>query len=534
MDEVFSEEYRQKISCYVTNIDSNIFALKNLPEVIKGALFSRYSRSNLGLRELLFKEFVAGDDEAAFADIAGFVEGQENAIKKAQSFYDRVLDGFGDDSIGELGGAHIAVEDISMMAAKIIEDSRIGGSPLEKSTRYLFFDRKVNGEYRFYKEPILMASAYREKYLETCNMLFDTYSNLIAPLTEHFEVLIPQTTEVSEKAYRSSIRAKVLDCLRGLLPTSALTNVGLYGNGRFFDGLVRKLNCHNLAEMQDIGKKSFDELSKIIPSFIRRSSADHANFKEYADFYSSMQAEIKIITERCLTNKSKSNVEAGVRLVDCDDDAVVKVVAALLFAGSQSDLKTLRDTVREMDPEQATMILEAACNTRGNRRHKSPRALENAYFTFELVSDFGCYRDLQRHRILTQERQLLSCDYSYVVPEEIKGTSVEKEYCAALDKAKKAYDEIVQEFPEEAQYVIPMAYNIRWYFNINLRALQWVCELRSIAAGHSNYRTIAQNMARAVCERFPAFECAFKFVDYEDYGLGRLAQEQKITAGKKS
>ncbi|MGE5196288.1 MAG: FAD-dependent thymidylate synthase, partial [Anaerolineae bacterium] len=192
--EEFTESQIKILDRYVTSISSNIFALRNLPEVIKGALFSRYSRSSLGLRSLLLKDFIL-NEETAFASIAGLEaahldqdehedEDQIVAIKKAQNFYDRILDGYGDDSIGELGGAHLAVENISMIAAKMLEDSRIGGSPLEKSTRYIYFDQKVGGEYLFYKEPILMTSAYRDIYIETCNHLFETYSRLAQPLTE--------------------------------------------------------------------------------------------------------------------------------------------------------------------------------------------------------------------------------------------------------------------------------------------------------------------------------------------------------------
>src|SRR3990167_994130 len=247
--EEFSESQLKIIEKYVTNSSSNIFVLRNLPEVIKGALFSRYSRSSLGLRTLLLKEFIL-NEETAFSLITGQneekvkedIEDQSVAIKKAQNFYDRILDGYGDDSIGELGGAHLALENISMIAAKALEDARIGGSPLEKSTRYIYFDQKVDGEYLFYKEPILMTSAFRDVYLNVCNFLFDTYSNLIPRVADLMEKRFPKEHDVSRVAYSAALRAKVLDALRGLLPSSALTNMGLYGNGRFYETLLQKLS----------------------------------------------------------------------------------------------------------------------------------------------------------------------------------------------------------------------------------------------------------------------------------------------------
>lgn len=533
--EEFTENQAKLLARYVTNTTKHIFVLRNLPEVIKGALFSRYSRSSLGLRSLLLKEFISNNDEAAFETIVGTTnqeeeeknsENQAEAIKKAQAFYDRILDGYGDDSIGELGGAHLALENISIIAAKFIEDNRIGGSPLEKSTRYIYFDQKVKGEYLFYREPILMTSAYRDRYIDTCNMLFDTYSRLIPPVTAIIEHRFPKDPAISKGAYAAALRAKVLDCLRGLLPASTLTNMGISGNGRFFEQMIHKLNCQNLNELQDIGKCSFDELAKAIPSFIRRSDPSHRTHQGFAAFVEAMHSEIQQVTGRHTANCERS-LETGVKLVSCDPDSVSKVAAALLYAKSHIGLPELWKYCKGLSEEELGVILDSACNARENRRHKSPRALENAEFTFDIVSDYGAYRDLQRHRLLTQERQWLTCDYGFIVPPEIKDTPFEEEYCQAMYQAKEVYDLIAAELPEEAQYVVPMAFRIRWYFHLNLRGLQWICELRSAAAGHPNYRYIAQELARSVCQTFPAFERFFKFVDYEGYEMGRLDQEQR-------
>lgn len=532
--EEFTENQRRILDKYVTNISGHIFVLRNLPEVIKGALFSRYSRSSLGLRSLLLKEFINNDEEASFAAIVGHPVGEEQeskgdqaaAIRKAQNFYDRILDGYGDDSIGELGGAHLAVENVSMIAAKMLEDSRIGGSPLEKSTRYVYFDQKVNGEYLFYREPILMTSAYRDIYVNTCNMLFDTYSRLIPPLTAKIDDKLPKDPAISKAAYTAALRAKVLDCLRGLLPASTMTNMGIYGNGRFFEQLIHKLNVSNLAELQDIGKRMHEELSKVIPSFVRRSDLTHHTHKNFSQFYESMQTELQAVAE-CNRHFPETSDEPGVRLIGSDPDAVVKVAAALLFSHGNRGLSELMQHCKRLSEEELARILDAGCGARENRRHKSPRALEHANFTFEIIADFGVYRDLHRHRMLTQERQLLCCDYGFYVPREIVDTEMEAEYLAAMYKAREVFDMIAAELPEEAQYMVPMAYNVRWYFHVNLRALQWMCELRSAAAGHPNYRLVAQMMAKQVCQAFPAFERFFKFVDFDGYELGRLDQEQR-------
>ena len=484
-----------------------------------------------------YHTFGDGFGETGFTAIVGHhgssevsSEDQLLAIKKAQNFYDRILDGYGDDSIGELGGAHLALENVSMIAAKVIEDCRIGGSPLEKSTRYIYFDQKVNGEYLYYREPVLMTSAFRDLYINTCNDLFDTYSRLIPPLTERIREAFPKDPESSKVAYNAALRAKVLDCLRGLLPAGTLTNMGLYGNGRFFEMMVHKLRTHNLVEIQDLGRDSFEELNKVIPSFVRRSGADHRHHKGFAEYFEALNAEQKLLAEQHV-DQPERNMDPGVRLVRFDKDAESKVAGAILYPFSDRGLFELQEHCAGLPEEQLAQILDSACSHRENRRHKGPRALEHAYYTFEIVADFGIYRDLQRHRVLTQDRQLLTCDYSYYLPPELRDTELEQDYVEAMDKAKEAFDMMRKEFPEEAQYVVPMAYNIRWYFHVNLRALQWLCELRSAAAGHPAYRYIAQELAKQVSEVHPEFERFFKFVDFEGHELGRLGQEQR-TASK--
>jgi thymidylate synthase ThyX len=531
-DETFSDQQRALLDHYVTNTSRSIFVLRNLPEVIKGALFSRYSRSSLGLRSLLLKEFI-DNDETAFSSIAGSGDAtskeQHIAVKKAQNFYDRILDGYGDDSIGELGGAHLAIENVSMLGAKAIEDARIGGSPLEKSTRYIYFDQKVGDSYLYYKEPILLTSAYRELYTSTCDALFETYKALIPPLTELIEASFPRDEAISKVAYTAALRAKVLDCLRGLLPAGTLTNMGVYGNGRFFDSLLQRLAGHSLTEMRDIGQISHEELSHVIPSFIRRSVAGSSYQQGFATFKEGVDQKLATLAQGLV---SPSTGEQGpyVRLLSYDIDGPARVAAALLFPHTGGSLLELQEMSKRLDSNLLDQVLGAAAEGRTNRRHKSPRGLEHASFTFELCADFGVYRDLHRHRMATQERQLLTASYGYYTPREIEGTAMEAPYREAMERAGEAYTTIAAQFPEEAQYVVPMGYNIRWYFHINLRSLQWLCELRSAAAGHPTYRYIAQEMAKQVSYVFPEFERFFAFVDYEGYELGRLGQEVRNEA----
>jgi len=531
----FTEQEQKRLARFVTNTENNVFVLKNLPEVIKGALFSRYSRSRLGLRSLLLKEFITDSKESHFNEIMGSEmtetpQDQTLAIQKAQSFYDRILDGYGDDSIGELGGAHLAFEKVSMLAAKAIEDCRIGGSPLEKSTRYIPFDEKENGDFLFYKDSTLLASAYRDLYLDTCRNLFETYTKLIGPLTERIGASFPQEPGTPPGAYQAALRAKVLDVARGLLPVATLTNLGIYGNGRFFEGMLTKLQNNSMSEMQELGKKAFEELSSVIPSFIRRASPEHKTFNANTHFNEAMQGELERVAAKWIPEANKE-IEM-VKLLDATPDAPQQIATHLLFEYGSASLDQLREIVDNMSPEELEEVLEAACSARQNRRQKSPRALEHAHFTFEFIADFNAYRDLHRHRILTQKRQLISTDLGYVLPEELEGTPEEHLYREAMEKAKETFELIRRELPFEAQYVVPMGYRSRWYFHLNLRALQWIVELRSAPAGHSSYRRIAQEMAKKVGERFPSLERFLKFVDYSGHALGRMDQEIRREARK--
>lgn len=527
--ENFTQQQQAILSRYVTNIKSNVFALQNLPEVIKGALFSRYSRSNLGLRSLLLKEFIhngeTGLDWVADSSSQDYQQTHEG-MKKAQAFYDRILDGYGDDSIGELGGAHLALENISILAAKEVEDSRIGGSPLEKSTRYIYFDQKYQGEYLFYREPHLMTSAFKELYIKTCNMLFETYSRLIPFVTQHIAAKFIKEEGTTQAAYNAALRAKVLDCLRGLLPASTLTNMGIFGNGRFYEQLIQKLNGHALIELQELARKAHQELSEVIPSFVRRSCPDHRHQQAFTAYQEKLQALIADYTDRYIPPFERAS-GPQVKLIDYDSEGVDQVIAALLFAQSPISLDEIKRLVKEIPDGEKEQIFQSLGQIRQNRRHKSPRALEHFEMTFEIVADFGVFRDLQRHRLLTQERQVLNCDLGYYVPDEIIGTEIEHDYREAMESAKKAYERIALELPQEAQYVVPIGFNVRWYFRLNLRALQWIAELRSQPQGHPTYRQIAQEMVKQLVHVKKELTPLFKFVDFDGYLLGRLGQEMR-------
>ena len=360
-NEVFTTEEKKILSSYVSNTDRSIFALTNLPEVIKGALFSRYSRSTLGLRSLLLRDFIQ-EKESKFSEIQAGAENSDSAeksklaIESAHNFYDRILDGYGDDSIGELGGAHLALENISILATKTVQDSRIGGSPLEKSTRYVSFADKIkttsgNEEFRFYQEPTLLNSEHRDLYLETCRNLFETYVRFTEPIRAHVRKLMPRDPQISQAAYERSVVARAYDIIRGLLPASTLTNMGVFGNGRFFETLITKLRSEPFGELNQIAQFSYEELSKVIPSFVRRAGEEHRYFQDYRNFAKAQQELLRNFASTHLGELTAESAES-VRLIDYDQEAETKLLAALLYTHSGLTLQQIRESVRSM-PETA-------------------------------------------------------------------------------------------------------------------------------------------------------------------------------------
>jgi thymidylate synthase ThyX len=300
MSQEFTVDEQKALAPFFTNLDRAVFGLK-LPQEVAGALFSRYSRSTKSLRRTFFDEFL-GDPELGLKDLLGAQTsaGDDSAaLKKARAFYDRVLVGYGDDSVAQLGGAHIACEAISNVAANLLEDARIGMAPLEKSTRYVRFDQKnAAGEYLFYREPRIMASPHRDDYVEVMNLLFDTYSSQMEPMLEfvarslpidQLEVRDPASGKPlryeearrdeklrrwAETAYRATVRAHACDVLRSYLPAATLTNVGIFGVGQAFEYLVSKLYSHELSEAKELAGAMHGELNQLIPSFVKRAQAN--------------------------------------------------------------------------------------------------------------------------------------------------------------------------------------------------------------------------------------------------------------------
>ena len=526
--ERFNAREAELLAPFVTNLDGPIFVLRNLPEVVKGALFSRYSRSDKSLRRILLDEFINAP-EAGFERIVSGAGANDRdqviAIQQAEAFYERVLIGYGDDSVAELGGAHIACEGISNIAAKALEDSRVGIDPLEKSTRYVPFNRKVNDRYRYYREPSIMASHHSTRYETALDRLFDTYSALIEPLMAWIQATTPRDQTASLRAYNSATRAKALDLLRGLLPMATVTNVGLFGNGRAFEYLLTKLAASSHEEVRQLGVAMQGELDQVIPSFVKRSRTERGT--EYAGYLATNRERVAALTRRLVAN-SEPRATSVVQLVEYDPDADVKVVAAILYPHADASFESLLSFAAALSADERARIVDDYVGERGSRFHRPGRAFEEPYYTFDLFADIGAYRDLHRHRMLTQERQHYTVRHGYVTPPELEDAGLAGDYTAALEMVAETVEAIGRDLPDAAQYAVPFAFRIRWRMKLNLREAYHLIELRSSRQGHPSYRFIAQEMFRQIADVHPALARGMRFVDMSDYALERLAAEQRL------
>lgn len=546
MAEQFTDEEKRILEPYFTNLDKPVFAFTSrVPEEVVAVLFSKYSRSAHSIRRN-FLDLVK-DPESGFKGIldsvgaTGSNDAFSTALSKARDFFRRILVEYGDDSVGELGMAHIACEDVSQIAAKKLEDARLT-SPLEKSTRYVVFDKT-----KYAKPASVMNSLFAADYASMCEELMEAYSSQIEPVKafvrEKWKIddfdfggkkIVQMTDEAEMKraktAYESSVKAKALDILRYYLPAATMTNLGITANGRAFEYLISKLLSDEVEEVRTIGKLMHEELSKVIPSLVKRAAAS----SYLAETRKTMRS---LAIEKLTAVKAKK--QNTVTLVSYDKDAEIKVVAAALYQFSGHPLSQLQKMAKRMTAEERAKTIDEFMGKRTSRRERPLRAAEAAYYQFDVLSDYGAYRDLQRHRIMTQIPQLLMVDNGYDTPPEIVEAGFGEQFNKAMKKAASVYRKIAAEMPLEAQYVVPLAYRIRYLMQFNLREAYHLIELRSTPQGHPSYRYVVQEMLRQIQAVHPSLVKWMKYANMDELdALGRLKselrKEEKLAAFEKT
>ena len=519
--EEFTEEEATILRRYFTNLESPVFALVNLPEVVKGALFARYSRSTKSLRRLFLDEFIGDLDLTGDIGIDATI-----GLDKAESLYEKIFFEYGDDSVAQLGGVHLACEQASNVLTKVLEWGRLM-SYLEQSTRYLGYDKRLsNGHYRYYRDHDVTMSSLGARYVGEMDRMFDTYAELLPQLVEWLTKKFPKTADDTDFVYRQAIRAKALDAVRGLLPASALSNLGIYASGQAYESLLLRMRAHPLPEVREYSKLMMDELVKVIPSFLKR-----VNIAERGVAWTTYLAETKGATKNLISSMwSDIEAEPGehVRLAAYDKDGEAKILEAIVFANSTMSQEEASKRVGAMNAGDRSKLMATYVGDRKNRRHRPGRAFESTMYRFELVTDYGAFRDLQRHRLLTIEWQPLTVELGFDVPDVIKEAGLTEPFVASLERSASLYYDMREQFPEQAQYCVALAFRIRYVMEMNAREAMHLIELRSGPQGHPSYRRVAHEMARLIREEagHAAIADSMSYVDFSDTDLERLEAER--------
>ena len=527
----WSERDRHFLEAFATNPDGIVSVLRNLPPEITGALCSRASRASASLFEVLLKEYiypiVNGDDPHLAAELEDTVRflkdhGFKHILnnQRAQAFYSKWLSQYGDDSIAQVTGTHVIVWGISQVAMKFIEDQRVGLEPIEKSTRYVNFGSKVGGRYLYYiPKPDLERHGFLAEYTATMDHLFDTYVALLGPLQEWLRKNFDEKDSILEK--------KAFDTLRGLLPMATLGQAAFRGNAQSFEYLINRTARHSLGELKWFSREIKQELDKEIPSLLLRVTDEKS-----AGYQTYLNERYIAVREYLGENRFERGGAAEVRLVEFDPESEMKILAGIIFQQSHSSWDDALQRAKTLSESEKREVFERYLLKRSARWQKVGRAFENAYVRFEIVMEIGSYRDLHRHRMMTQERQMFSTLHGYSTPAELQHAGLASQFEEALDRADRLFRKMESIDRDLAQYVVPLAYRMRFYQWQNFRQLFWEAELRTVSQGHPDYRFIEQEKYRLVKEKFPLL-ASFMLVDMNEYSIARRGTEEQISAKEK-
>jgi thymidylate synthase ThyX len=536
--ETFSADEEDILRRYVTNLDRPVFALVNLPEVVKGALFARYSRSPKSLRRLFLDEFVGELDISGDVTVDATV-----GVERAEQLYEKVFFEYGDDSVAQLGGVHLACEQASNVLTKVLEWGRLMAY-LEQSTRYIAYNNRLStGHYRYYRDPGLLDSPLGARYVGDMDRMFDTYGELLDEAQAWLAARHPRQPGDSDFVHRQAVRAKALDALRGLLPAASLSNVGIYGTGQSYEMLLLRMRSHPLAEARNYGDLMLEELRKVIPSFLQRVDLPDRG-GAWTAYLDRTRRETGQLVEELFPDLvthvdhpvGGPSGQPSVTLLDFDPDGEEKVIAAICAPLTDRPEEEVLRRVGLLGAEEKRSLLRAYVGDRANRRHRPGRALERTGYRFDVVTDYGAFRDLQRHRMLTIEWQPLGSTLGYDVPEVVEEAGLTERFVASLERSRQLCEALLPVFPVESAYAVALAYRIRYSMQMNAREAMHLTELRSGPQGHPSYRWVAQEMHRLIADQagHRLLAEAMSHVDFGAEDLERLDAERRAEGKRKS
>ncbi len=521
----FIKEEKYLIEPFFTNLDKSVYALTFLPSEVAGALCSRASRSKDDLRVIFLNEFVKPFLETeygqGFQALVEFLHRCPSEIifanPKSREFYSKWLAEYGDDSIAQMSGTHLIFSSLSQVAIKHIENQRIGLAPIEKSTRYVDFSKKVNNYYLYFTPPEIEDFGLKNEYQETMNFVFQTYESLYQKYLQYLKNRYPQEKEIV-------LKTKTFDVLRSILPTATLSQLALFGNGQAFEYLINRCLNHPLTEIRWAGQRAYEELNKIIPSFLKRLEKEES--QGYRKYLGERSQRINDVLEE-INFEREIFQEGNVKLIEYDPQGEDKIIAGLLYPELKEPLEKIFEKVKRLKISEKEKIFEKVLKDRKYRWYKIPRAFENVYLKFEIVLNIGAWRDLQRHRMQTEYHQKFNISNGFEVPQELVELKLDQEFVQALEKIEKLFLKIEKFNKEVAQYSVSLAHKIRFIQYQNLRQFFWETELRTIPQGHPDYRKIEQEKAKIIQKIYPLLG-KYLLVDFGNYDFARRQTFDKI------
>jgi len=492
----------------VTSTDGDVYGFSDsINQTTIAAAMARLSRRGDDMRITLLDEFA-------------------NNAGKDDKLLQRVITAYGDDSVQQLIGTYIVVENASNLLTKKLEWGRLAAY-LEQSTRYIYFDQKdAKGKYRYFT-PKDLPKSLKVTYNSTLDQIFDLYSEMVRELTNY----VRDHSEVPEAerdvAFNGATRAQACDAVRSVLPVATKSTVGIYASGQALESLIMHLQSDELPEARDVGQSMLKEARKTIPTFLERADKPDrggALVAYRANTHKSMQA---FANENLPQNLG--DLDNDVQLVEYWPRNELDLLPHMLYEHSNMSLKAIEQAVESWSYEQKLKAFKTYMGERLNRRHKPGRSLEVVHYSWDLLCDYGIFRDLQRHRMVDAfEWQELTPRYGFDTPELVEKAGLTDKFERCFDLSAELYSKLQEAgFMLEAQYATLLGHRMRWKITYNAREAFHFHELRTSPQGHPGYRKLVRQMHEKVAEVHPLLAESMKFVNQgENPELTRLAAER--------
>jgi dTMP kinase len=503
-----TEEGNTLLSEAITNTEDSVYAFtdKLSPETIAAAM-ARLSRRGDNMRITLLDEFM-------------------NEKGKDEDLLRRVITAYGDDSVQQLSSIQAVVENASNLLTKKLEWGRLA-SYLEQSTRYIYFDqRDANGNYKYFTPKTLDADTAKE-FETTMDKIFDLYSEIVRKLTDHIRAKSSVSKKEQDGAWKAATRAQACDAVRNVLPVATKSTVGIVCSAQAMENLIMNLMADELAESRETAEQLLSESRKVMPVFFERADKPDRGGATIAYRASTKKQVGQLANDRLSQNLSPESMP--VKLLDYWPRNEMDLVPHMLFEHSSLGIEEIRSSTSDWGYKEKSEVVKTYIGERLNRRHKPGRALEMAHYSWELICDYGIFRDLQRHRIVDDlEWQHLTPRYGYEIPEIVEDAGLSDRFEQCFDLSYKLYSTLQSAGYElEAQYATLLGHKMRWKVTINAREAYHFVELRTAPQGHPGYRKLVKQMYDQMANVHPLISAGMIFVNKdEDPELTRLAAEK--------